>query len=140
IRLFSNLSVLDNVRLGFHARTRASFLDAVLSSPRAIREEQEITVAGLHCLEFVGLAAFANEQARNLAYGNQRLVEIARALASRTRLLLLDEPAADMHATEARTHMTLIQRIRVAGITVILIEHGKELVMEVSDHVIVLDH
>lgn len=140
IRLFSNLSVLDNVRVGFHARTSTSFLEAIMNSSRSMAEEDEVTAAGLQCLEFVGLAAFAYEQARNLAYGNQRLVEIARALASRPRLLLLDEPAAGMNPTETRTLMALIHRIREAGITVVLIEHDMKLVMEISDHVVVLDH
>ncbi len=140
IRLFSDLPVLENVKVGLHCRTRANVFGAVLTLPAANREEAETNKAALHYLDFVGLFDKANDVAVNLAYGDQRRLEIARALATQPRLLLLDEPAAGMNPQEKVRLMALIRKIRQAGTTVLLIEHDMKLVMEVSDTIYVLDH
>jgi branched-chain amino acid transport system ATP-binding protein len=140
IRLFRDLSVLDNVKVGLHARVRSRALDAVLRTRRHRREEADIADAAAGYLGFVGLRDKASFAAGELAHGEQRRLEIARALASRPRLLLLDEPAAGLNPTETQALMRLIERIRDGGTTVLLIEHDMSVVMEVSDHVVVLDH
>jgi ABC-type branched-subunit amino acid transport system ATPase component len=140
IRLFKTLTVMQNVKLGFHPRTHAGVLGALLPLPTSRREERQISLAALKCLDFVGLANKAGHQAGDLAYGDQRRVEIARALASSPSLLLLDEPAAGMNPQETEDLMALIRKILDAGITVILIEHDMKLVMKISDSVFVLDH
>lgn len=140
IRLFGALSVLDNVRLGLHTQSRSGALAAALRLPSMRREEAELTRRALDCLEFVGLRGRHGELANSLAYGEQRLLEIARALACNPRLLLLDEPAAGMNPTETVELMALIRRILDRGVTVFLIEHDMRLVMRVSDAVYVLDH
>lgn len=140
IRLFSALSVLDNVKVGFHARTESRLFDATWRTRRHCREEREVAHAAAKCLEFVGLLHRAHDAASELAYGEQRRLEIARALATNPRLLLLDEPAAGMNPTETNDLMRLIARIRDAGVTVLLIEHDMRVVMGISDHVVVLDH
>ncbi|MCC6739020.1 MAG: ABC transporter ATP-binding protein [Planctomycetia bacterium] len=140
IRLFGDLPALDNVKVGCHSRTRAGLLGAILPVKASKREEEEISAAAYQYLAFVGLADRAHEQASSLSYGEQRLLEIARALASQPRLLLLDEPAAGMNPKEKGALVVLIRRIRETGITVFLIEHHMKLVMEISDRILVLDH
>jgi branched-chain amino acid transport system ATP-binding protein len=140
IRLFGDLPVLDNVKVGFHCRTRAGLLGALFPFGRTRREEQEIDCAAYRYLQFVGLSSRAHEVACSLSYGAQRRLEIARALASGPRLLLLDEPAAGMNPKEKIELVELIRSIRDAGITVFLIEHHMRLVMEISDRILVLDH
>ena len=139
IRLFSDVPTLDNVKLGMHPRTKSGALAAIFSFP-ARAEEKEITNAAYHYLEFVGLVDQSHELARNLPYGAQRRLEIARALALDPSLLLLDEPAAGMNPQETEELMELIQRILSLGVTVFLIEHDMKLVMGISDHIVVLDH
>jgi branched-chain amino acid transport system permease protein len=139
IRLFTNLTVLDNVKIGFHSRTKAGFWGALLPF-LAWKEEQAITEASVKYLDFVGLGEEAGMVAGNLPYGKQRLLEIARALASSPKLLLLDEPAAGMNPVETDSLMALIRRIRDAGVTVLLIEHDMKLVVGISDYVYVIDH
>ncbi len=139
IRLFSDVATLDNVKLGMHPRTRAGVFSALLHLP-ARREERTVHEAAYQYLHFVGLAEKSHELARNLPYGEQRRLEIARALALDPSLLLLDEPAAGMNPQETEELMGLIRRIRDLGITVLLIEHDMRLVMGISDHVVVLDH
>jgi branched-chain amino acid transport system ATP-binding protein len=139
IRLFTNLTVLDNVKIGFHSRTKAGFWGALLPF-LAWTEETQITEAGIKYLDFVGLGEDAGTVAGNLPYGKQRLLEIARALASSPKLLLLDEPAAGMNPVETESLMALIRRIRDAGVTVLLIEHDMKLVVGISDYVYVIDH
>ncbi len=140
IRLFRELSVLDNVKIGCHSWTRGRFL-AALFRPRAARlEEAAIEEFARDRLAFVGLAGIEGRAAGSLPYGHQRRVELARALASRPRLLLLDEPAAGMGANETAELMELVRRIRGAGVTVLLIEHDMKMVMKLSDRVVVLDH
>jgi branched-chain amino acid transport system ATP-binding protein len=141
IRLFSNMTAAENVLVGMHARIALRFWDVVARSPRFHREEPDLWSRAAELLALVGLRDKANEVARNLPYGDQRRLEIARALGSRPALLLLDEPTAGMTQGEARVLMDLLRRlVREVGITLLLIEHNMRVVMEVSDHVTVLDH
>src|ERR671933_1751626 len=141
IRLFSNMSALDNVLVGMHARLRSNALDAVLRTPRSIQEEAEARERALELLRFVGLQGKQEEWARNLAYGDQRRLEVARALATQPKLLLLDEPTAGMNPQETASLTRLIGRLRrEEGLTVLLIEHDMRVVMGVSGRVTVLDY
>ncbi|MFQ5893312.1 MAG: ABC transporter ATP-binding protein [Nitrospinota bacterium] len=139
-RIFPNLSVLDNVRIGRHARTRSSILGAVLRTPGQRAEERRITEEAMAGLAFVGLEAHATHLARTLSYGDQRRLEVARALATEPRLLLLDEPAAGMNPHESRELMRLIERVRDRGVTVLLIEHDMKVVMGICEQIVVLDY
>ncbi len=140
IRLFANMTALENVMVGRHVRTRAGVLGAILRN-RAIRlEESAIEKRANELLDYCGIARHANELARNLAYGDQRRLEIARALATDPKLLALDEPAAGMNATETAALKQLLERIRGDGITLLLIEHDVKLVMGLCDRVAVLDY
>lgn len=140
LKLFGNMSVLENVQVGLHSRLDSGFLSCLLGTPAARREERLTTTEALQVLEFVGLREKANELAGSLAYGLQRRLEIARALATHPRLLLLDEPAAGLNPQETQDLVEVISRIRDLGITILLIEHHMDLVMAISDHVIVLDY
>ena len=141
LRLFAEMSVLENVMAGMHCRTSAGALGAVLRTGRQQREEAEIRAVALECLEFVGIAEEKDRLATTLAYGHQRRVEIARALATRPQLLLLDEPAAGLNSGEKVELVGLIRRIRdERGTSVLLIEHDTGLVMQVSERIHVLDH
>jgi branched-chain amino acid transport system ATP-binding protein len=140
IRLFKEMTAIENVMVGRHSRTRAGWFGAILRLPPVRREEGSIVARAREAIDFVGLSGKENEWARNLAYGDQRRLEIARALATNPRILLLDEPAAGMNPEETRRLMKLIHRIRDEGITVILIEHDMKVVMGISDLVTVLDH
>jgi len=140
IRLFGNMSVLDNVMVGRHVRMRAGILGAILRL-RSTRDEETATRAKAQALlDYVGLSARAGQLARNLPYGDQRRLEIARALATEPKLLALDEPAAGMNAAETRELQTLLERIRADGVTLLLIEHDVQLVMGLCDRVCVLDY
>ena len=141
IRLFNQMSVLDNVLIGRHTRTRTGLAGAVLHLPG--HKKEEIAAAGfaLEMLTFVNLATKKNEWARNLSYGEQRRLEIARALATEPDLLLLDEPAAGMNPQETANLMKLISRIRdEMNITILLIEHDMKVVMGISERIVVLDY
>ena len=140
IRLFTELTVLDNVKIGRHARTTSTFIGAVFHTKRQQREENEITEYAEEMLQFVGLADVGKQAAGNLSYGDQRRVEIARALATKPLLILLDEPAAGMNPQETQELISLIYTIRERGISVLLIEHDMKVVMQISDWVTVLDH
>ena len=140
IRLFANMSALENVMVGRHVRTHAGVLGAVLRSARTRAEERAIQARSLDLLRYVGLESRQDELARNLAYGDQRRLEIARALATEPKLLALDEPAAGMNATETAGLRALMTTIRVDGITILLIEHDVKLVMGLCDRVAVLDY
>jgi ABC-type branched-subunit amino acid transport system ATPase component len=140
IRLFNQMTVRDNVLLGMDTRLRSRFWHAALRLPLFWRERQTATAAAIEILRFVGLESQVNQLAENLAYGHQRRLEIARALAMEPRLLLLDEPAAGLNPAESQSLMELIHRIRDRGITVWLIEHDMQVVMGISDRVIVLDY
>ena len=141
IRLFKNMTTLENVQVGMHTRLKATWIDAILSTPRDRREEVESAEAARGFLRLVGLNGRDDEMAKNLPYGDQRRLEVARALASQPKLLLLDEPTAGMNPRETRNMITLINRIRSElGLTVLLIEHDMQVVMQISDRVTVLDH
>jgi branched-chain amino acid transport system ATP-binding protein len=140
IRLFEYMTALDNVRVGQHVRMRAKLWDSMLKLPGERREEQRVTERARELLEFVGIGQHANNYARNLAYGQQRRLEIARALATQPHLLLLDEPAAGFTPQEKVALMRLVGKILAQGITVFLIEHDMKLVMGISDRIAVLDH
>jgi branched-chain amino acid transport system ATP-binding protein len=140
IRLFANLSALENVMIGRHVRTRAGVLGAILRSRGTRDEERGIERRALELLDYVGIRARANDAAGSLPYGDQRRLEIARALATEPKLLALDEPAAGMNATERVALGKLIRLIRDGGVTVLLIEHDVRLVMNVCDRMMVLDY
>lgn len=140
IRLFSRMTARENVMVGCHVQTRQGLLGAVLRSGAARAEEAEIRARADELLHYVDIAEQADELACNLSYGDQRRLEIARALATRPRLLCLDEPAAGMNATETAGLRTLIEGIRADGTTVLLIEHDVKLVMGLCDRVAVLDY
>ena len=140
IRLFANMSVLENVMVGRHVRTRAGVLGAILRGAGTRAEEQAIHARAWALLDYVGLAKRGNEIAHSLPYGDQRRLEIARALATDPKLLALDEPAAGMNATETATLRTLLERIRGDGTTILLIEHDMKLVMGLCDRIAVLDY
>ncbi|MDR1397291.1 MAG: ABC transporter ATP-binding protein [Desulfarculales bacterium] len=140
IRLFENMTVLENVLAGRHCRMRAGMLSSLLRLPRQRREEK---LALKHCLEeldFVGMVDQRQNLARNLAYGSQRLLEIARALATEPRLLILDEPAGGMNEQETGSLIDLIRAIQARGISILLIEHDMSLVMEVCKKLVVLEY
>jgi branched-chain amino acid transport system ATP-binding protein len=140
IRLFAYMSALDNVRIGEHSRMHAKLWDAVFKTRSARREEAKVTERAMELLEFVGIRQQAHNYARNLPYGHQRRLEIARALASDPRLLLLDEPAAGANPQEKRELMELVQKVRSQDITVLLIEHDMKVVMGISERIVVLDY
>ena len=140
IRLFPNMSALDNVLAGRHCRTRAGVIAAIVRPPRQRREERESAAAAESLLAFMDLTGRQDARAASLSYGEQRRLEIARALASDPALLVLDEPAAGMNPIEKEQLAGLIHRIRDRGVTVLLIEHDMRLVMSVSDHVTVLNY
>ncbi len=141
IRLFKNMTAVENVLVGMHSRVDSSFWGALSRNPHWKREESALWTRAAELLDIVGLRGRANELARNLPYGDQRRLEIGRALASRPALLLLDEPTAGMTQGEARSLMALLRRlVGDLGLTILLIEHNMRVVMEVSDHVTVLDY
>jgi branched-chain amino acid transport system ATP-binding protein len=140
IRLFHNMTALENCLVGRHSRTKEGLISAIVRGPRFQREERESVERALSCLEFVNLRAAENELAKSLSYGDQRRLEIARALATDPQLLLLDEPTAGMNPYETRAEMALVSRIRDQGVSVIVIEHDMRFIMGISDRVIVLDH
>ena len=141
IRLFPAMTVLENVMIGRHCRTRTTIVDAILNSPRSRREERETVDKSYRLLEKVGLADVADEFARNLPYGAQRRLEIARALATDPFLLLLDEPAAGMNPHETHDLDELIVRIRTdEKVAILLIEHDMKLVMNISDRICVMEY
>lgn len=140
IHLFKGLSVLDNVRIGSHCRGKAGITGALTRIPRVKNEEQEIREKSLSVLEIVGLADKEEELAKNLSYGEQRRLEIARALAAEPLLLLLDEPAAGMNLQEKKLLMEMMQTICGMGISILVVEHDMKFVMNISDRVEVLDY
>lgn len=141
IRLFTGMSVLDNVLIGGHSRTNTGLLGAIFQRPRDKKEEKEAKEAALSLLSFVGLEAKRNELSQNLSYGEQRRLEIARALAADPKLLLLDEPAAGMNPQETMNLMQLISRIRdEMQKTILLIEHDMKVVMGISERIAVLNY
>ena len=140
IRLFANLSALENVMIGRHARTRAGVVGAILRDRRTRAEEKAIERRAFELLDYVGIRARANDRAASLPYGDQRRLEIARALATEPKLLALDEPAAGMNPAERLALGRLVRQIRDDGTTILLIEHDVRLVMNLCDRVLVLDY
>ncbi len=140
IRLFQNLSALENVMIGRHVRTSAGVFGAIFRDRRTLAEEAGIEARSYELLDYVGVADRANDLAKHLAYGDQRRLEIARALATEPKLLALDEPAAGMNATETKALKALLDDIRRDGTTILLIEHDMKLVMSICDRVLVLDY
>ena len=138
IRLFAHMTALENVMVGRHLKTRAGFLAGMLHLPWTWREERELRKRALELMELLGVAELAEREAVSLSYGQQRAVELARALASEPALLLLDEPAAGLNMRETADVARLIGAIRDRGITVLLVEHDMSLVMGISDEVAVL--
>ncbi|AZK59629.1 ABC transporter ATP-binding protein [Candidatus Desulforudis audaxviator] len=140
IRLFKNASVLDNVKVGRHSRGKSNVLGALIRHPGFKAEERDTTEASLAALELVGLSRKKDELAKNLSYGEQRRLEIARGLVSEPALLLLDEPAAGMNPQEKQSLLQLIKRIQEQGITIFLVEHDMKFVMTLSQKITVLDY
>jgi branched-chain amino acid transport system ATP-binding protein len=140
IRLFPNMTALENVFVGIDARHKTSVFGAMFRGPRFHQEEEEGERRALQLLEYCGIQKYANDLGKNLSYGDQRRLEIARALGTRPKLLLLDEPAAGMNPAEKNGLRDLVRRIRDDGVTVLLIEHDMKVVMGLSDRVAVLDH
>jgi branched-chain amino acid transport system ATP-binding protein len=140
IRLFPSLTVLENTMSGQHCRTRAGALGAVLRLPSQRQEERHITHKADEVLRLMGLSGVRGELARNLPYGDQRRLEIARALATEPQLLVLDEPAAGLNEAESLELMDAIRGLRDSGLTVLLIEHDMKVVMGISDRIVVLDN
>jgi branched-chain amino acid transport system ATP-binding protein len=140
IRLFGGMTCLENVMVAAHCRTKAGFFGAIIRPTRVRKEERDMSFRATDILKFTGLEAKRDAVAENLSYGDQRRLEIARALGTEPHLLLLDEPAAGMNPQETQDLMTLIRRIRDNGVAIILIEHDMKVVMGISDRVAVLDH
>ena len=140
IRLFANMSADENVMVGRHLRTKSGAIGAVLRNRRTLQEEEAVRRRAHELLEYVGVARHAHALAKNLAYGDQRRLEIARALATDPKLLALDEPAAGMNATETAALRALLTQIRDDGVTILLIEHDVKLVMGLCNRVAVLDY
>ena len=140
IRLFGNMTALENVMVGRHVRTKAGVFGAIFHTPAQRAEEAAIKRRAEELLTYVGIAHRAGDLARHLSYGDQRRLEIARALATEPKLLALDEPAAGMNATETVALRQLIEGLRADGLTVLLIEHDVKLIMDLCDRVAVLDY
>ncbi len=141
IRLFQNMTAVENVQVGMHTKLKATFIDAMLSTPRNRSEEKSSRARAEELLALVGLRGRGDQLAKNLPYGDQRRLEVARALGSEPHLLLLDEPTAGMNPRETAEMMALINKLRSElGLTVLLIEHDMKVVMGISDRVTVLDH
>lgn len=140
IRLFPGMNVLENVMMGRHRFAKTGFLGSMFNMPWKRREEKEIKEMALYALEFVGIAELAYKDALELSYGQQRLVELARALALEPEILLLDEPAAGLNMRETAEMGMLIERIRDKGVTVLIVEHDMTLIMKISDEIVVLSY
>lgn len=141
IRLFANMSAIENILIGQHTQMHSTWVDAILHTPRAKREEKAAVERAIELLNFVGLTGMGDELARNLPYGAQRRLEIARALGSKPKMLLLDEPTAGMNPHETTEMMRFIRRLRdELSITILLIEHDMRVVMGISEQIAVLDY
>jgi len=140
IQLFESMTALENVMVGCHCRTRSGFVSSGLRLPASRREEKEIKEKAMDVLKDVGLHTRANELGTNLPYGQQRLLELARALASEPDIILLDEPAAGLNQYETGELASLLSRFRERGLTILIVEHDMGLVMKISDEIVVLDY
>ncbi|HEY3423738.1 MAG TPA: ABC transporter ATP-binding protein [Negativicutes bacterium] len=139
IELFGQMSVLENVMVGLHTKSSSGLLACAFKMPWAVAEERTIRAEAMKWLDFSGIADLADEEAGNLPFGKGRMLEIARAMASGPKILLMDEPAAGLNSQETRGLAGLIRSIRDMGITVVLVEHDMELVMDICDHIVVLN-
>jgi len=141
IRLFQQMSALENVLVGMHSRTKGGIVPSILRTPRIKREEAQARERGRELLEYCGLGGHGEDYARNLSYGDQRRLEVARALATQPKLLLLDEPTAGMNMQETADFTAFVRRMRdEKGLTVLLIEHDMKVVMGVSERITVLEY
>ena len=140
LQVFLNMSAIENVMVGCHLRSKAGLLASAIRLPSVIREEKEVRSMAEEALHFCGLSEYKDRPASGLPYGLLKKLEVARSLASRPRLLLMDEPAAGLNDTETRELCQLIKRICESGITVLLVEHNMSLVMEISQRVLVLNY
>lgn len=140
IRLFGNLRVIENVLIGTHIHTKYGFFDSLFRTPRFKREEAELVVKAVKILESIGLGDYVDSYAQSMPYGAQRKLEIARAIATDAKIILLDEPAAGMNPQESEELMEFVRSLRDKGYTILLIEHDMKVVMNISDRIYVLDH
>lgn len=140
IRLFTHMTALENVMIGRHMHGRAGFLAGMLNLPWTSKEEKKLRERAREIMAFLGIADFADTEATSLAYGQQRILEIGRALACEPKLLLLDEPAAGLNMRETAEMAKLITRIRDTGVTILIVEHDMSLVMKISDEIVVLSY
>jgi len=140
IKIFPNISVIDNVLIGTYIDTKSNIIDGLLRPRRERLEEKETVERSIELLRYVGIEKYWDSKARELSYGDQRRLEISRALATQPKLLLLDEPVAGMNPFEKHEMISLIRTIRDRGVTVLLIEHDMNVVMGLSDNIVVLDH
>lgn len=140
IRLFKEMSVLENVLIGQHVHTPTPVISIIINGKKSREWEEKARLEALEALEFVGMGNKAHETVKNLAYGQQRLVEFARALAAKPRVILLDEPAAGMNPTEKTDLLKIVEKLRDKGYTIVLIEHDMKVVMNICDNITVLDH
>ncbi len=139
LQLFTEMTVLENVMVGMHRISKGGFFASAFKTPGVLAEERRIREESTECLRFVGMEEHSATVAGSLPFGNQRILELARGLASRPELLMLDEPAAGLNTRETQDLAQLIIRIKDSGVTVLLVEHDMELVMSISDHVTVID-
>jgi ABC-type branched-subunit amino acid transport system ATPase component len=139
IELFGQMSVLENVMVGLHVRSRSGIISCALKLPVHLAEERRIREKAMHWLEFTGISELADIQASNLPFGKGRLLETARAMALEPRILLMDEPAAGLNSRETAELAVLIRKIRDLGVTIVLVEHDMELVMDICDSIVVLN-
>jgi len=139
VELFGRMTVLENVMVGLHTRSRSGILSCALKLPRHLREERRIREQALAWLQFAGIDGHAADTAENLPFGKGRLLEIARAMALEPKIILLDEPAAGLNSRETSDLGTLIHKIRSSGVTVVLVEHDMDLVMDICDSILVLN-
>lgn len=139
IELFSQMTVLENVMVGLHIKSRSGIISCMLKTPGNLGEERRIRERALNWLEFTGIADLADLKAGNLAFGKGRMLEIARAMALEPRIILMDEPAAGLNNRETSELASLIRKIRGSGVTVVLVEHDMELVMDVCESILVLN-
>ncbi len=140
IRLFSGMSAIENIMVGRHTHSRSGFISGMLSLPSTRKEEKSIREKSLEIMNFLGIEEYADVNAVSLAYGQQRIVELGRALACEPKLLLLDEPAAGLNMRETADMAKLIMKIRDTGITILIVEHDMSLVMNISDEILVLSY
>ena len=139
IELFGSMTVLENVMLGMHTQSRSGIMACMFKAPWHLREERLIREQAAEWLEFCGIAGLAEQKASNLPFGQGRLLEIARAMAVRPAIMLMDEPAAGLNNRETAQLAVLIRKIRATGVTVVLVEHDMELVMDICDRIVVLN-